>query len=499
MLKLLLVDDESAVLQGLTHILTQYCPNYDIVGATQHAAEAMQLLMAEHVDCVITDVKMPDIDGVELTKHIRSHYPDTSVIVHSGYADFEFVRETMKHGACDYLLKPSNYRSILDILHQIEKRRTEESKQVEEIANQKLLRATLSGEKSASTAWSGPWPKRLATLTAMVRDTDHVTRLLKDRWKAGVLLKEMEELVAHDEHVIMLFPAGLNEDQLLSRLNSVRQLLQSHGYAAYIGIGCRVDAPDELRRSYEECLRRMDFASFNELPAALNGASYDAHMEKQKPHAFGDYFQIQELGKYLLKGDSGKLKQLSDAAVSELERLRLAWDPKRLKNDVLKETLLLNEYLREHGAHPAHPEWIDYADEVKRQLTFRDLMRWVKHISASLLLRSDGEEAVPGYIQTTVRYVEENYMEELTLKSLSDKVYLNPWYFSTQFKKWMNVSFSEYVNLVRVRMAKQLLRQKDLKVYEVAEMVGFKDAAYFSTVFKHLERMSPKDYQKTLS
>src|SRR5690606_34630260 len=97
-----------------------------------------------------------------------------------------------------------------------------------------------------------------------------------------------------------------------------------------------------------------------------------------------------------------------------------------------------------------------------------------------------------------IKYIEVHYMEDLSLQMVADAVYLNPWYFSSQFKKFTSKSFSEYLNQVRVRIAKELLHQKDLKVYQVAEMVGFQDAAYFSTVFRNVENMSPKEYQKSV-
>src|SRR5690242_8273563 len=106
MLKMMLVDDEKTVLQGISHILNKYCPNYEVISMVQSAAEALIILQDVCVDVVITDVKMPDMDGIELTKQIRTLYPQTEVVVLSGYDDFEFVRQTMKNGAYDYLLKP---------------------------------------------------------------------------------------------------------------------------------------------------------------------------------------------------------------------------------------------------------------------------------------------------------------------------------------------------------------------------------------------------------
>jgi two-component system response regulator YesN len=155
--------------------------------------------------------------------------------------------------------------------------------------------------------------------------------------------------------------------------------------------------------------------------------------------------------------------------------------------------------LLDRGLQPICGELADYLEKVKLLRTFRNLLDWLRNLIMIIIENLHGEGPTPQYIHGVKKYIETHYMEDICLKTVSDTVFLNPWYFSTQFKKYMNITFSEYLNQVRVRMAKQFLRQKDLKVYQVAEMVGFQDAAYFSTVFKNVENMSPKDYKKTVS
>ncbi|NRF95863.1 response regulator [Paenibacillus frigoriresistens] len=497
MLKLLLVDDENTVLQGLTYVLSQYCPNYDIVGSTQYAADALRVLSESHVDAVITDVKMPDMDGIELTKLIRTYYPDTSVIVHSGYADFEFVRQSMKNGACDYLLKPCHYQNILDTLHKIEERTVKEGKDAQYQAKQELLKDVLSGRRALPESWNECCPMQMVSLM-VVSCIERVEELLQEHWTSGGILKGMQDMVRNDGHIVMLFPSSSNEPMFLRMLYEAQQFLLKQGYGSYWGISERIFDRNELRHAYLDCLGRMEFAAFNELQIIISGESYRANIERQKNYSFCKYFCSQAIGKWLLKGDATKLKEAVEISMEALNRQGRNWDPRHLKNEVLKEMLHLEEHLAAHGVHPFHGEPIDYVDEVKKQATFRDLMMWVKHIT-SQMCEGEGETAVPGSIQAAIQYIELHYMDDISLKTLSDSVFLNPWYFSSQFKKYMKVTFSEFLNQVRVRMAKNFLKQKDLKVYQVAEMVGFQDAAYFSTVFKNLEQMSPKDFQKTVS
>ena len=90
-------------------------------------------------------------------------------------------------------------------------------------------------------------------------------------------------------------------------------------------------------------------------------------------------------------------------------------------------------------------------------------------------------------------------MQELSLQTVADHVALNPWYFSSQFKKYKGVSMGEYLNQVRIQAAVGLMQESDLKLGEIAELVGFHDSAYFSSVFKKLKKMTPKEYRMKLS
>jgi two-component system response regulator YesN len=123
-------------------------------------------------------------------------------------------------------------------------------------------------------------------------------------------------------------------------------------------------------------------------------------------------------------------------------------------------------------------------------------LNWLRKFTMTIVMNMEDGNHMPQYILAALQYIDRHYMKDLFLKTISEEVYVNPWYFSAQFKKHIGLTLGEYVNQTRVRKAKEFLKQKDLKVYQVAEMVGFQDAAYFSTVFKNIEKMSPKEYQK---
>ncbi|KIL38017.1 hypothetical protein SD70_29235 [Gordoniibacillus kamchatkensis] len=497
MLKIMLVDDERTVLQGISHIIRQYCPNYEIAGMAQKASDALHMLEHTQADVVITDVKMPEMDGIELTGHIRTLYPHISIIILSGYAEFEYVRQAMKHGAHDYLLKPCHYQSILEVLSKIEKGLAERGQQTAEQAEQEILKAAAKGKRKAPAAWLETSGLHLVSVSCGGGGIERVEAHLRAQRKAGTMFADALGMARIDDLMAIVYASHLHAGTLKIKLAAIQQLFLQQGYVTYWAIGSAF-AAESLAQAFADIVRRLDFLRFNDLPLVMTEDMYDSFMEKQRSYGAGDYFPGRAIGQAILKGDAAKLKQVVEAWIESLSRPGLQWDPKRLKSELFKQLLQLEQLLADHGVHSAPGTFGDCLDALHKLETFRDTAAWLRQFTLSLLGMGT-EEPLPGYIQAAVQYMESNYMEELCLKTVSDRVHLNPWYFSSQFKKYMGVSFSEYLNQVRVRMAKQFLKHKDLKVYQVAEMVGFQDAAYFSTVFKNMEQMSPKDYQKTVS
>jgi two-component system response regulator YesN len=490
MLKMMLVDDEKTVLQGLAHILAKHCPNYTVVSMVQSAAEALMILQDVCVDVVITDVKMPDIDGIELTKKIRTLYPQTEVVVLSGYDDFEFVRQTMKNGACDYLLKPCNYQSILDILLKLEG-----------ALAQRDNKAIISGKQELPEKYAEYDNMKMAVVSVQgCADSGFEEHLTQELMK-GNMAKEFLEMIAIDEKIIILFRHSMDLSAIKQRFYGYRQSLNQKGYVTYWSISNCRRGPKCLKQAFDSCVEMIVFLQFNELSMVLDQEMYQKYLDRQKTQAISDYFSSETLGKYILNGDIQKIQHFMETKWNQLHRSDCYWDPNQLKSDVLKELLYLEHQMKDHGLRlqTICGDLADYIEKVKLLRTFRHLLDWLKIFIMSIISNLNGEGVSPQYIHVVKKYIEKHYMEDICLKTVSDTVFLNPWYFSSQFKKYMNITFSEYLNQVRVRMAKQFLRQKDLKVYQVAEMVGFQDAAYFSTVFKNVENISPKDYQKTLS
>ena len=140
-MKVFIVDDEKIIRKGISSILQQHIPSLEIIGEAADGAEALEKISANVPDIVITDVKMPNMDGVELTKELHRQHPSTKIIVLSGYDDYNYVRQSMKNGALDYLLKPIDKHEFLSLINLLVRNESESKEQPKIDANELISNA----------------------------------------------------------------------------------------------------------------------------------------------------------------------------------------------------------------------------------------------------------------------------------------------------------------------------------------------------------------------
>lgn len=504
MLKVLLVDDESAVLNGIKYILNKHCAEYEVLVA-ESGIQALEVLKTKEIDVVITDVKMPEMDGVELTKKIREFYPETVVVVLSGYSDFEYVRQCMKNGAYDYLLKPCKYQTIIDILRNIEsmvyKRRLKEK----ETLNKKFLEDLILGKNNFPREWFmydniQMIVVKIQNIEDLVEEVqDYIKKLFK---KFNITTGEILDAVVK-ENIVFISREDLPLKEVKKKLYYCRQSLFEQGFQGYIAIYSFKAESECIKNAYDLCKKMIDFLEFNEISIVLDAETYGEHIKQQEKHEFKNYFSGQLLGNYIVTGQIEKIGCYLSSNLNKFYDLNIYWEPERLRRQIIEELVLFEHTLKNYNIdiEQFFKEKInlDYLDKLQKLKTLKSLLNWLKNFVIEIAMNIKNKDNIPYYIHAAIKYIQSHYMEDLNLEKVAREVYMNPWYFSTQFKKYVGLSFSEYLNQVRVKIAKELLKQKDLKVYQVAEMVGFQDATYFSTVFKNIENISPKEYQKIVT
>jgi two-component system, response regulator YesN len=351
LIRIVIVDDEKMIREGLARTMPWNDMGVEVVGAAGNGYNALDIIREKKPHIVLTDIRMPKMDGLQLLQIVKEENPKIKVVMLSGYDDFAYAQQAIKYGASDYLLKPIN----------------------------------------------------------------------------------AEELQALVSRLIQTFKEEVFED--LSYIKIKKNIEEELGqYITAIRLGSRDAA----------------FSSLGKLSDRLTEQILGA-----------DQFH-----KLYMEVINSVLQALDEDGFKLEEELR-------------------EEYLK---------SFIDLFNSANRDELMQWLYRFTDKISAYIKERKG--DTYSNVIKKALEYIEQHYNEELSAQKVAEAVYLSPNYFSHVFKKIRKESFTDYLNKIRVEKAKLLLSNNLYKVYEVSDMVGYRDYKYFSSVFKKLVGVSPTQYSE---
>lgn len=493
MLRIIIVDDEHNVLDGMKYLFNKYMPQHRIVATLQNPGDIFPILEQEQIDLVFTDVKMPEITGIELTARIIDKYPATVVVVLSAYQDFDYVRQCLKNGAYDYLLKPASCESIEDVTKKIELMISTRKEAEGHILESSNIQSALTKKRELPEPWNQHGTLQMYVCLPCPDENG-------DSGNSAMLINLYENCLYEVSHPFFIDGYMIALSQLIRPHSEAKELLdkcvahfRNIEYQAYCTYITFPNNSGAVLKAVERCRKAIDFTVFNNISSVITEDEYKKYTLNLPNVLVSDYIS----GKKIVNLISTREAQAVDSYMNEGFNKILSGSrfikPEKLRLDLIKELFILaNEYknlditVLEDIIMPAlFPR--------SRELVPKWFCEYILKI-AELTIAIN----LPDYVHQAIEYINSNYMRNITLKKTAESIHINQWYLSTQFKKTMAVGFTEYLNKVRVGYAKKLLEEKGLKIYQVAELVGFNEPTYFNTVFKKIEGISPKEYQLRL-
>ncbi len=510
-----IVDDEPVIRFGIKASVDWGSENVGLVGDFANGDEAWQSLESEPVDILITDIKMPVMDGLELTKRTLERHPRTKVILVSSYNDFEYVRQGLKLGVVDYLLKPTlEPEGLLELvrkcLRQIEEeRRQEEDRQLVRrtklVSDRKRLesdvkRALAHDDEGLEAEAVPEWMRRGYAICTVLIDGLRETEERFGQLHGGILLEEMQELfyetakegvafLIGSRTLGMIVPSGEDEG-LPMQLDAVVEVWATRlGVKVTIGVALGEDAGelrDVFRRSGATAERRF----------FEGGGHYGPLSSEQAERRASDYPSVgqllQELKTCAHSRDAEAADKLVRAWIGRWEALRPSPDAVRREAFEIVTTLFLNEQ--------EMIVLLEGFEELKRSETLDELtvllQAQIRGYRKSFAAGSHTYKGNKQLIDKAISYIAQHYTGEITLQQLADYVHMSKNYFCLQFKHHTGFNFIDYLIRLRIGKAKELLADPRLKIYEVAERAGFNDVKYFSKLSKKTTGASPVEYRE---
>ncbi|AFC29402.1 YesN9 [Paenibacillus mucilaginosus 3016] len=529
---ILIVDDESIFRRGLEHMLAELSPDWTVSGTARDGVEALERMEACLPDVVITDIRMPRMDGIQLQSIIKEQYPRVRCIVMSGYSDFAYARESLKMGAKDYLMKPPEWEELFGTLSKLKEEWLEESvrrqesaegdreeKQVRLQLRQHILSSLVAGtvqeeelELLDRVGLSFPYPSWTCCVVHLDRDSVTAGRYsLADPSLFALFISQFvqelipprmrgEVFIAGDSKVVALLnhEAGEPEHEEVVRLAKrvCHQIRTLSSLTVTIGVGGAAGDLESAARSFAEAEMALLYRLVQGGDRVLAYEATAGHAGRKAELPGSDWRLLEEA---LLEGRTADAGAAARQWAGEL--VSRSADPGAIQQQVCKTVLHFYEAAVRRDCVQA---WLG-AKEVKQVLaelcsisSRTELTEAFGGILGRLaaVLSSRRADAAVHPVDGVLAYIREHYAEPITLSGAAEKVYLNPSYLSTLFKSRLGVSFIEYLTNLRVEEAKKRLLYSREKIASIAEASGFSNIRHFNRVFKSATGLTPLEFRK---
>ncbi|MBP5599317.1 MAG: response regulator [Lachnospiraceae bacterium] len=517
MFKVLLVDDEPFIIQGLSMLIDWKKEGFDIVATASNGEEALEYIKSEAPDIVFADIKMPNMTGIDLLKKVyEEKISSAKFVILTGFDDFDYARSALKYKALDYLLKPIGKEELLNVLKKasaelnvgMKAKENEVVRQREEYSRRiiSVLRGKADSETVAFVKNYLGDIKGVRYISFELDENSEKNALLSDeekRLSLKALYTRLVSLVGADFRVIYdvslrgkNYDVGviLSDDLLKGEsendyIESLKEnLTDSFDFDISVLVGSKVSSIEKLSDSCMGVLVANFVTGFQ----SNKGNGKWEVKEKSVDKAF-----IDELLHFVYTNDTEAIKENAKKLVSLFKK-----SDSRIVGMVINYMMFeLSHMVVKTDESIDQTEAIEYIS--KNAFEGTDLGNNDESIS---LLLTDFAEYIyqlrtnqsGGVIKQVEEDIRVNYKDNITLKELGKKYFINSAYLGQLFKNKYGISFKDYLHKIRIEKAEELLINTDLKTYEVAEAVGYKDVDYFINRFIEDKGCTPAKFRKQI-
>ncbi len=528
MIRVLIVDDEPYIRQGIRILINWEQYGFEICGEASNGVEAVELMKNTEFDLVITDIKMPRMDGLELISYTWEHISNKiRFIILSGFYEFEYAKKAIKYDVADYVLKPVQREELIRVLMDYKEqfyRQVEKQKKLdfsEKIVLDRHLSQLIFGQQNKEAL---DYVSRYLVDTQNVRyislEYDLMNEQFRqltssDKLKAKTLLFDsLKDYLGNnwyhaytEEGRIENIPSvgfiyvkkladlsEVSEKEYMSKLYD--SISTSLSYKIIIYIGQRVEDISQISDSYKSAEIAKSFQQFSN---EQNIAYYDEIKSSSTNKKPVDKEMMDELIRSIEENDTEGICKKIEVIYNYFKEL--VTEPGIIKINL--DYLLFNLISLAKSLDPDFEQ-----EEVYKmisqggydQIAVRGSVKHFKEFALDFAnyLCQIRHHAFGGVLTDIEKEITEHYMDNLSLKSLSEKYFINSAYLGQIFKKQYGISFKDYLNNYRIDRAAELLIRSDEKIYLVANAVGFNNTDYFISKFVQLKGITPLQYRKQL-
>ena len=536
MKKVLIADDEMLVRIGLKLTIAWEEHGFIVVGEAKNGREAIELFEEFDPDILLTDIRMPIMNGLELIQELKSRKSSLKTVILSHYDDFKYAKEAIKLGASEYILKSDlSQENLLSVLSKLsdeidsfneENNKTDIGRRLEKSSNNNNL------EKLFKRIVVGDYKSKV--------EMNSILNYIKNFFENGILVVAiMKIFINHFNDAVV---SGLKDEDLKKSIENVSNqfFLENHIFKVLcfnedeIIYLFNIEDTKEPKQAIVRVKKQVTLLkknikqfldinvsiglsgvgiSYEKLPEVLNQAKIAQNccfFEPSEIVVFDDDLEISEgecpkihldiIRGYLKTFDKEQLSNYINKIFDELIKIKNSSYIKEVFIDLLSYAKILAEELNLKNRPAFNEERLNYGNFEKLH-NFVMAKKYITDIYLELMNHSDGNTSVrySFVISKSLEYIKNNYNKNISLGDAADYVQISKSYLSLLFKQEMGINFSSYLTNYRIEKSKNLLLKSNCKIYEVAEKVGFDNPYYYSKVFKEVTGVSCKEFKKVKS
>lgn len=515
MYNLLLVDDERIIREGIAQLVDWQSLGIVFAGSAKDGFEAYEMIIRDRPDIMITDIKMPGMDGLELIKRLRAEFIDIDIIVLSGFGEFEMAREAMQHGVKHYLLKPCNENKIMDVLEKVtleltQKKEKEEfqkdtrrklEKVIPQVKEQFLRDFALTRLYSKNECgfyqelFNIKENSFCMVLMKIEKQFDNVIAFALKNIAEEIIEQESVYLstVIKESLLLLIYPIDFNK--LAAMLKKIKEAFLYY-FNAELTIAISGEYPfEDIPLMYQEACECLEYKFY------VGEGSIITREDVNFSRISDEGAMDMDFSRIAMSIRNGNIEDIK----SELDKIFSAFISEKYEADIIK-TYCIDLYLTiiRQCKNEKINEYIKMIVEIYELDTTENIRRFIEKVACEIagINYESNCKRHSAVVNNVIQCIHDNYADEnLSLIMIAEKMlYMNVDYLGKLFKKELKIKFSQYVLNVRMEKAKELLAADENQLTcDLARKTGFGDnPRYFNQVFKKYTGMTPTEYKKTL-
>lgn len=542
MYKLVVVDDEEEVRKGVIRKMDWESHGFVIAGEAENGKEALEIAEKVVPDVVITDIKMPFMDGLALSEALREKLPTAKIIILTGFDEFEYAQKAIKLNVMEYVLKPVSSRELTEVLAKVKKRIDEEIAQKENIQSlrehyrrslpvlrDKFLTSLVTNrlnkaeimEKSRQYELEPVGENFVASVMSL--DSNTVSNSSGEIRTTAFCLPEDKELLQfavfniceeiignrhrwgvvffHEDYIVILTTgnSGNNEEvrrETFSTLEEIRLSVEKYlKFTVTIGVGAICESIENINLSFSQAVSALDYRVMlgnNKIiliedmePKSVEPVEFD----ERKQHSLVSSIKV---------GSAEEISAVIDEQFAEILTAKASYkDYQIFLLEILTTVLKVAKDLNVELDLIFGPNYNLFMD-MYRFTDIDEVRDWFIGVCTKIsgYISRERQNTSKLLVDQAREYLRAHYSDsDITIDRVCKLLHISPTYFSTLFKRETKTTFVNYLTHLRMEAAKELLKNTSLKTLEVAEKVGYSEPNYFSYSFKKNFGISPSEYR----